>query len=140
MIDFIIILSHFILYFCADIELPWNGSLKVIPDTFVYYDISSYDPGDKIPFKITIDYFDQIGRNLKDCYNFQIDQVPTKDLHDSYYKQNLRNVSNKNVTYVTLLMMLVHLHGMKSKKLEIIIFLLFFLHLSLIFIRFGEKK
>ena len=99
MIDFIIILSQFILYFCEDIELSWHGSLEVIPDTFVYYDISSYDPGDKITFKITIDYSDTADLIMKNCYNFKIDQVPTKDPHDSYYKENLRNVSNKNVTY-----------------------------------------
>ena len=97
MIDLIIVLSQFVLFFCVDIELPWHGSLEVIPDTFVYYDISSYSPGDTITFNITMKYFGSFSR--RDCYNFQIDQVPTKDPHDSYYRKNLRRVSNKNVSY-----------------------------------------
>ena len=97
MIDLIIVLSQFILFFCEDIELPWHGSLEVIPDTFVYYDISSYDPGDTITFKITMSYFGSFSRS--DCYNFQIDQVPTEDPHDSYYRKNLRHVCNKNISY-----------------------------------------
>jgi len=37
-------------------ELPKNGEIRVIPDTYVYLDLSSFKVGDLITINITINH------------------------------------------------------------------------------------
>ena len=78
-------------------KLSWHSSLEVLPETRVYYDISSYNEGDLISFKIYMDYFGSFSQ--KGIYRFKIDQVPTSNQFDEEYWKNLRSVTNKNVSY-----------------------------------------
>ena len=85
----LLILSLLSLSFCGFKELPKNGEVRVIPDTNVYLDLSSFKVGDLITINITIDlYF----ANSKDTYSFYIDQVPALSWNNSGYWGNLTKV------------------------------------------------
>ena len=82
--------------FCQYKELSKHGSVKVIPETKVYMDISSFKTGELISFEITMDLF--YGSSDTDSYTFKIDQVPASNYYDPDCWNNLRIVTNKNVT------------------------------------------
>lgn len=77
-------------------KLSKHSSVKVIPNTKVYFDISSFNTGDLISFEIILDLFH--GGGSRDSYTFQIDQVEANSYYDSNYWNNLRTVVNKNVS------------------------------------------
>ena len=69
-------------------KLSPGSSVKVIPNTKVYLDLSSYEVGDLISFEIELDLFFSHGTNS--YYSFYIDQVPATSYYDSNYWDNLR--------------------------------------------------
>ena len=96
--SFIIILSSFI-FVLSDTykELSKHSSVRVAPNTKVYFDISSFENGELISFEINMDLF--FGSyNTRDSYTFYIEQVSANSYYDSKYWNNLRKVTNKNVS------------------------------------------
>ena len=77
-------------------KLSPGSSVKVIPNTKVYLDLSSYEIGDLISFEIELDLF--FGHGTNSYYSFYIDQVPATSYYDSNYWGNLRLVNNYNKT------------------------------------------
>ena len=77
-------------------ELPKYDTIKVIPDTRVYLDISSFEVGRSIYIEFTMDLF--FSKISKDSYTFQIGQVPSKYKDDYSYWSNLPTVTTKNVS------------------------------------------
>ena len=80
-------------------KLSKHSSVKVPPETKVYFDISSFEIGDLIPLEIKMDLFfgDSSSRS---SYSFYIEQVPATSYYDPYYwdLDKLRYVTNKNVS------------------------------------------
>lgn len=91
----ILILSLLSLSFCEYKELKKHSSVKVVPDTKVFLDLSSFETGELISFEIEMDLF--FGDNT-DYYEFWIDQVPATSSYDSNYWNHLRKVKNENVS------------------------------------------
>ena len=77
-------------------ELPKYDYIDVIPNTYVYLDISSFDIGQSIYLEFSMDLF--FSHSSKDNYTFQIGQVPAKSKDDYNYWKNLQTVVNKNYT------------------------------------------
>lgn len=90
MIIILLILSLLSTSFCRFRELPKNVEIKVIPDTNVYLDLSSFKVGDLITINITIDLC--FSKTSKDTYSFYIDQVPASSWNNSSYWGNLTKV------------------------------------------------
>jgi hypothetical protein len=91
----LLILSLLSLICCEYKELKKHSSVKVIPDTKVYLDLSNFETGDLISFEIEMDLF--FG-GQKSFYNFYIDQVPASLYYEPTYWNNLREVKNENVS------------------------------------------
>ena len=89
MIIILLILSLLSSSFCGFRELPKNGQIRVIPDTEVYLDLSSFKVGDLITINITINLFFAKSR---DTYSFYIDQVPASSWDNYSYWTNLTKV------------------------------------------------
>ena len=89
MIIILLILSLLSSSFCSFRELPKNGQIRVIPDTEVYLDLSSFKVGDLITINITINLFFAKSR---DTYSFYIDQVPASSWDNYDYWTNLTKV------------------------------------------------
>ena len=79
------------------IQIKKHSSVKVPPETKVYFDIRKFDVGELLEFEITMDLFFSTDQSK---YEFYIEQVPANNYYDSYYwdKDNLRYVTNKNVS------------------------------------------
>ena len=95
MIFILLILSLLSLSLCQYKELKRHSSVKVIPDTKVYLDLSKFKTGDLISFEIKMDLF--FGTETS-FYEFYIDQVPASSYYDPIYWNNLRKVKNANVS------------------------------------------
>ena len=97
MFKLFIILSSIILSLCEYKELPKNDYINVVPDTNVYFDISSFDDGESIDFEFEMDliYGDYTSKTR---YTFKIDQVQATSYSDSTSWTGLRPVTNKNVS------------------------------------------
>ena len=78
-------------------KLKKHGSVKVKALTKVYFDISSFKTGKKIPFEFIMDYFFADG-DEKNRYRFHIGQVSASSYSDSTYWDNLPLVENRNLT------------------------------------------
>ena len=78
-------------------ELKKHSSVKVDPDTKVYFDLSPFDVGELIQFELIMDFFHILDKSK---YVFYIEQVPANSYHDSTYwdKSKLREVINRNVS------------------------------------------
>ena len=85
----------FTLVSCIYKELSKYSSVSVIPDTYVYLDISSFKTNQVITIEITMDLF---FASQKSYYDFKIGQVAISYYADDYYWRNLRTVTNGNVT------------------------------------------
>lgn len=98
MFSFIIILSTFFMVLSDTYkQLSKHGSVKVNPNTKVYFDIGSFETGDLISFEIKMDLFFGTSSS-RESYTFFIEQVPANTYYDSKYWNNLRQVINKNVS------------------------------------------
>ena len=98
MVSFILILSLLILVPCSYYKkLAKYDSVSVAPNTHVYLDISSFKTGDTITIEIDMNVFFGSSENKKQ-YDFQIDQVSASSYADDSYWNNLRPVSNSNVS------------------------------------------
>ena len=97
MFKLFIILSSIILSLCEYKELPKNDYINVVPDTNVYFDISSFDDGESIDFEFEMDliYGDYTSETR---YTFKIDQVQATSYSDSTSWTGLREVTNRNVS------------------------------------------
>ena len=97
MFKLFIILSSIILSLCEYKELPKNDYINVVPDTNVYFDISSFDEGESIDFEFEMDliYGDYTSKTR---YTFKIDQVQATSYSDSTSWTGLRQVTNRNVS------------------------------------------
>ena len=97
MLKLFIILSSIILSLCEYKELPKNDYINVVPDTNVYFDISSFDEGESIDFEFEMDliYGDYTSKTR---YTFKIDQVQATSYSVSTSWNGLREVTNRNVT------------------------------------------
>lgn len=91
----LLILSLLSLSICQYKELKKHSSVKVVPNTKVYLDLSSFEIGDLISFEIKMDLF--FGGNTN-YYEFYIDQVPATSYYDPNYWNNLPLVRNGNVS------------------------------------------
>ena len=76
-------------------ELPKYDTIKIIPDTRVYLDISSFEVGRSIYIEFTMDLF--FSKLSKDSYTLQIGQVPSRFEDDYKYWSNLPNVTTKMI-------------------------------------------
>ena len=85
----------FTLVSCNYKELSKYSSVSVIPDTYVYLDITSFKTNQVISIEITMDLF---FASQTSYYKFQIDQVEATSYTDYNCWKNLRTVTNKNVT------------------------------------------
>ena len=93
---FILLILSLLSLICCDYkELKKHSSVKVIPDTKVYLDLSNFETGDLISFEIEMDLF---YGNQTSFYEFYIDQVPASSYYDPTYWSNLRRVKNANVS------------------------------------------
>ena len=93
---FILLILSLLSLICCDYkELKKHSSVKVIPDTKVYLDLSNFETGDLIAFEIEMDLF--YGSQTS-FYEFYIDQVPASSYYDPTYWSNLRRVKNANVS------------------------------------------
>ena len=95
----IIILSLLTFSLCQYKELSKHSSVKVEPNTKVYFDLSSFPVGELISFEIEMDLL--FGDySSKQQYKFHIEQVPATSYYDpNYWDLNkLRKVTNKNVS------------------------------------------
>ena len=97
MFKLFIILSSIILSLCEYRELPKNDYINVIPNTNVYFDISSFDDGESIDFEFEMDLF-YGDYTSKTSYTFKIDQVQATSYSDSTSWTGLRQVTNRNVS------------------------------------------
>ena len=120
MFKLFIILSSIILSLCEYKELPKNDYINVVPDTNVYFDISSFDDGESIDFEFEMDliYGDYTS---KTSYTFKIEQVQATSYSDLTSWTGLRQVTIE--MYHVILTMFVHLLGQKKSKQEKTIFL-----------------
>lgn len=90
----LIILSSFLSVLSSNYkELPKHSSVKVSPDTRVYFDLSPFKTGELISFEIILDLI-----FVKDEYKFQIDQISSDSPYDISSWENLHTVVNKNVS------------------------------------------
>ena len=95
MFQIVLYLSLIILIHCEEYkELKKHSSVKVPPDTRVYFDLSKFDVGESIEFEITMDLS---VRGDRSNYEFQIDQVSAisyiSDNWDSLPRVTSRKVS-----------------------------------------------
>ena len=99
MVQQIIIISLLTLCLCQYKELSKHSSVKVEPNTKVYFDTSSFTVGDLISFEINMDVFFGDSK-CQEQYEFYIEQVPATSYYDPNYWNlaNLRKVINKNVS------------------------------------------
>ena len=98
MFQIVLYLSLIILIHCYDYkELKKHSSVKVPPDTRVYFDLSKFDVGESIEFEITMDLSNGGYRNK---YDFKIDQVSAisyiSDNWASLPQETSRDVSCKS--------------------------------------------
>ena len=101
MLPLIVLSIIYVLTLAQDYKKLYTySSVKVIPDTRVYLDISSYDTGELIQLQLSMDLFFGDSSNRK-SYTFQIGQVSTSYYADSYSWKNLPNVTNRNVSCTT---------------------------------------
>ena len=96
MFKLFIILSSIILSLCEYKELPKNDYINVVPDTNVYFDISSFDEGESIDFEFEMDLIGDSSSRSR--YTFKIDQVQATSYSDSTSWTGLRQVTNRNVS------------------------------------------
>ena len=134
MIIILLILSLLSSSFCDFKELPKYGEIKVIPDTKVYLDLSSFKIGDSISIDIKIDlYFSE----SKYEYSFDINQVPASSWNNSEFWRYLKEVTKKDMECE---LGNCILNWKEKKKREAIIFLLFLLPHIQNFINHGIIK
>jgi hypothetical protein len=95
MLILLLILSLLSLSCCEYKELKKHSSIKVIPNTNVYLDLSKFKTGDLISFEIKMDLIFAIDTSF---YEFYIEQVQVSSYYDSTYWEHLRKVKNANVS------------------------------------------
>ena len=78
-------------------ELPKYDTIKAIPDTRVYLDISSFEVGRSIYIEFTMDlFFSKLPK--KDSYTLKIGQVPSKYYDDYICWSNLPTITIRNIS------------------------------------------
>ena len=79
-------------------ELKKYSSASVIPGTRVYLNISSFNTGELICLTFNMNLFFVDDDSQRESYTFQIDQVSATNYDVPELWNNLRTVTNQNVT------------------------------------------
>lgn len=95
--SFLILFFIFISYVQGYTKLSKYSSVSVKPYEKVYLDISGFKTGELISLEFRMDLF-FASSSEQSKYKLQIDQVAASNYYDSYYWENLRPVTNGNVT------------------------------------------